>query len=114
MHLRTKKHSPGLTQTPFTDEKCKYREMEVTSSYHSVKWQSCDLDPVLIPSLIFFECHSCQFHVCSENSFLTDRVALVKESKAIPKNQNPRVFLGHFMEEWKPWLGEQENTLETS
>lgn len=59
------------------------------------------MDPVLTPGLIFSECHSCQFHECPEYSSVADRVALVKESEPIPRNQNSLVFLGSFMEEWK-------------
>lgn len=59
------------------------------------------MDPVLTPSLLLSECHSCQFHECPEYSSVADRIALVKESKAIPRNQNSFVLLGNVMEAWK-------------
>lgn len=53
------------------------------------------------PSLMFSEYHSCQFHACPEYASVSDRVALGKESKAIPRNRNSPVLLGNFMEEQK-------------
>lgn len=110
--MRTKEHRPGLTQTPFTDEKFQYRLMEVTQLISFSKMAELTFGPNPDSKSDLFRMS--QLPVSCMLRVLTDRVASVKESKATPKNQNPHVFLGYFMEEWKPWLGEQENTLETS